>query len=65
MGVHLAQFSVSGLRYPMGATIGCGLQGAQAFSSAKKRTNGSKNTTATFCNVSHGADSCPARVQQQ
>lgn len=42
MGVHLAQHSVSGLRYPMGATIGCGLQGAQAFRSAKNAQTGLK-----------------------
>lgn len=28
MGVHLAQLTMSVLRYAMGATIGCGLQGA-------------------------------------
>lgn len=35
MGVHLAQLSVSVLCYPMGATIGCGLQAAEAFHSPK------------------------------
>lgn len=68
MGVHLAQLTMSVLRYPMGATIGCGLRGAGAFPSKKppKRTNVSKTITATFCNVSHGADSGPhTRILQQ
>lgn len=38
MGVHLAQLTMSVLCYPMGATIGCGLQDADAFSLKKKHT---------------------------
>lgn len=66
MGVHLALLTTAALRCP----IGCGLHGATTFPFPKdgggERTNVSKNISATFCNVSHGADSCPyARLRQQ
>lgn len=68
MGVHLALLTMSALRCP----IGCGLHGATTFPFPKVRGGKKaqmclKNVSATFCNVSHGADSCPytCLLQQQ
>lgn len=59
MGVHLALLTMSAVRCP----IGCGLHGATTFPfpiegvGDKNAQMCLKNISATFCNVSHGADS--------
>ena len=58
MGVNLAELSMSVFGYPMGATIGCGLQKAHTF--PPKKALLAKNTAMKLCNVSHKADSSPS-----